>query len=73
METQNLISYDDVIEAAYGIFLEMAQDKTKIQQTYYAFPQLQFDDIAAQLKLLKLVMTGLSTQVLKLMANFSLK
>ena len=26
METQNLISYDDVIDAAYDIFLEMAQD-----------------------------------------------
>ena len=26
METENLISYDDVIDVAYDIFLEMAAD-----------------------------------------------
>lgn len=26
MDNSNLISYDDVIDAAYDIFLEMAQD-----------------------------------------------
>ncbi|WP_318420715.1 HI1450 family dsDNA-mimic protein [Photobacterium leiognathi] len=45
METQNLISYDDVIEAAYDIFLEMAQDN--LEPADVLLFTAQFDDRGA--------------------------
>ncbi|MCW8327798.1 HI1450 family dsDNA-mimic protein [Photobacterium sp. SDRW27] len=45
METPNLISYDDVIDTAYDIFLEMAPDS--LEQADVLLFTLQFDDRGA--------------------------
>lgn len=45
MDTPNLISYDDVIDAAYDIFLEMASDN--LEQADVLLFTLQFDDRGA--------------------------
>ncbi|HIF9206807.1 TPA: HI1450 family dsDNA-mimic protein [Photobacterium damselae] len=45
MDNSNLISYDDVIDAAYDIFLEMAQDN--LEPADVLLFTMQFDDRGA--------------------------